>query len=68
MGVSLYEKRRQKLLRADDPCKAARCAWYDDGACTCPFGEEWYQCPLEPEPDWDAILAEVDLKERSNKS
>lgn len=57
--VSRYERRRQKCLKADDPCLAARCAWNDsDLGCTCPTGEEWYQCPLEPDPDWDAIMSE----------
>lgn len=44
----------------DNPCVACRCGWYDYeiGCCTCPSYEMWYQCPLEPEPDWDAIMAE----------
>lgn len=59
MGVSLYEKRRQKFLRAEDPCRAARCGWNDpDRGCMCSSLEMWYQCPLEPEPDWDAIMSE----------
>ena len=59
MGVSPYERRRQRCLKADDPCLAARCSWNDsDLGCTCPSGEVWYQCPLEPEPDWAAILSE----------
>lgn len=59
MGVSRYERRRQRCLKADDPCKAARCAWDDpDLGCTCSSLEMWYQCPLEPEPDWDAIMSE----------
>lgn len=41
-----------------NPCFDCGCGWYDsDLGCTCPYGEEWYQCPLEPEPDWDAIMA-----------
>lgn len=43
----------------DNPCFECGCSWYDsDLGCTCPYGEKWYQCPLEPEPDWDAIMAE----------
>ncbi len=41
----------------DEPC--ILCGWYDsDFGCTCSPLEKWYQCPLEPEPDWDAILKE----------
>lgn len=40
---------------SENPC--FDCGWYDsDMGCTCPDGEKWYQCPLEPEPDWDEIL------------
>lgn len=35
------------------------CGWYDcDFGCTCPPDERWYQCDLEPEPDWDEIMRE----------
>lgn len=53
------EKTRLEWLASDNPCLAARCSWNDsDLGCTCPSGEEWYQCPLEPEPEWDAIMSE----------
>ena len=43
-----------------NPCILADCGWYDTylGCCTCPYGEEWYQCPLEPETNWDEIMKE----------
>lgn len=35
------------------------CGWYEsDYGCTWPGIEKWYQCPLEPEPDWDEIMKE----------
>ena len=35
--------------KIDNPCFDCNCNWYDsDFGCTCPSGEEWYQCPLEP--------------------
>ena len=62
-GVSIHEKYRRKGLEADEPCWAARCGWYDsDLGCTCSPLEMWYQCPLEPEPDWDAIMCERGYK------
>ena len=40
-------------------CFDCRCGWYDsDLGCTCPSLEKWYQCPLEPEPDWEEIMKE----------
>lgn len=43
----------------EDRCFNIGCGWYDyDLGCTCPSGEEWYQCPLQPEPDWDKIMKE----------
>lgn len=37
-----------------NPCFDCDCGWYDsDLGCTCSSLEKWYQCPLEPEPDWD---------------
>lgn len=42
-----------------NPCFDCRCGWYDsDLGCTCPSLEKWYQCPLEPEPDWEEIMKE----------
>ena len=41
-----------------EPCY--HCGWYDsDWGCTCPGNELWYQCPLEPEPDWNKIMGEM---------
>lgn len=45
----------------DNPCWECHCSWWDsDMGCTCPGDELWYQCPLEPEPDWDKIMEEAD--------
>lgn len=42
-----------------NPCFDCGCGWYDsDLGCTCPSLEKWYQCPLEPEPDWEEIMKE----------
>lgn len=42
-----------------NPCFDYGCGWYDsDLGCTCPSLEKWYQCPLEPEPDWEEIMKE----------
>lgn len=44
----------------DNPCWECHCSWWDsDMGCTCPGDELWYQCPLEPEPDWDKIMEEA---------
>lgn len=48
----------------DNPCWECHCGWWDsDMGCTCPGNEMWYQCPLEPEPDWDKIMREMGEKE-----
>lgn len=50
---------KETIGRIDNPCFNCNCGWYDsDFGCTCPSGEEWYQCPLEPEPDWEKIMEE----------
>ena len=47
-------------LRVDRICLS--CGWYDsDFGCKCPPDEKWYQCDLEPEPDWDEFMADKDL-------
>ena len=41
------------------PEECLNCGFHDyDMGCTCPSIDEWYQCPLEPEPDWDEIMKE----------
>jgi len=41
----------------ENPCREANCGFYEsDTGCSCPGMDMWYLCPLEPEPDWDAIL------------
>lgn len=46
-----------------NPCFDCGCGWYDsDLGCTCPSLEKWYQCPLEPEPDWEEIMKEEKKK------
>ena len=56
-----------KEVRAyENPCLLKyHCGWYDsDLGCTCPSLEHWYQCPMEPEPDWDAIMKEDEERGR----
>lgn len=44
-----------------NPC--LDCGFYDsDMGCTCPSMDKWYACPLEPEPDWNEILKEMEEK------
>ena len=49
-------------LHIGNICRLLWCGWYDgDFGCTCPGTERWYQCPLEPEPDWDEIMKGVQV-------
>ena len=41
------------------PEECLNCGFHDyDMGCACPSIDEWYQCPLELEPDWDEIMKE----------
>ena len=41
----------------DFPEVCRSCGWYDSfWGCMCPPDEKWFQCALEPEPDWDDYL------------
>lgn len=47
-----------------EPCLG--CSFRSELGCTCDPTEIWYQCKLQPEPNWDKIMGgNVDGKEKS---
>lgn len=54
----MNQKKMSKNIDADEIEKICfRCGWNDyDYGCVCPSHGRWYQCELEPEPNWNEII------------
>ena len=70
LSADTHKEARDEINKLENPCLFKyNCSWYDsDLGCTCPSHETWYQCPMQPEPNWEEIYGEDKCNEPRSKT